>query len=111
MYSLSEKVDVSRGRKVAACARRSSGILFPPCSAGDLPQGESRIVLGVLDVVAGDRDGVGALGQLQLPDEVAAPAERHLADAEVELPHPAEPFVVERRDLVPGAEEPFAPGL
>src|SRR5690349_5280997 len=51
-------------------------------------------------VVARQRHGIDPLGELHLPDDVSVVAEGELAAGQVELPHPAEPLIVERLDLL-----------
>src|SRR5258705_9868748 len=63
----------------------------------------------VAHVLPGERDGAHALGQLDLEDHAPPMAEADFADAQIELPHPAEPLVVERGDLVAVSGEASAP--
>src|SRR4051794_14195518 len=64
---------------------------------------------GAAAVVAGERHDVPAGRELDLEHLAVLVAEGDLAGREVELPHPAEPLVVERPDLVPVAPEAVAP--
>src|SRR5512138_1984209 len=61
------------------------------------------------DVVAGAGDGGAVLAQLDLGDDMAAAQEAELAGGEVELPHAAEAFVVERGGLGAVGGEALAP--
>src|SRR5690348_11333935 len=65
------------------------------------------------DVVAGERDCILPLGELDLEDHLVHVPERNLAAGEIEIPHAAEAGVVERFGLFPVGVEapaPFAQG-
>src|SRR5260370_36968640 len=66
------------------------------------------------DVVARDRHHALLSGQLNLEHHHTVLAKRHFRAGEIELPHPAEPVVVEPLDLLAMRQEslpPDAPGL
>lgn len=68
-------------------------------------------LLGLADIVAGHRQHVVPARQLDLEVDEVLPAERGFRAGEVELPHAAEAFVVDRLDLVAVGHEALAPRL
>ena len=68
-----------------------------------------RFALRLEHIVAGDRQGVDLLGQLQLEDHHVRSRKATSQSREVELPHPAEALVVDRGDLGALGLEALAP--
>src|SRR5688572_33225860 len=67
--------------------------------------------LCVEHVVTREGRGLEAPGKLDLEDHHGAGAERGFRPSEVEVPHSAEPLVVDARRVVPAGAETLSPGL
>src|SRR5262245_58972176 len=79
--------------------------------AGARGLSESRRPLRFEHVIARQGKCVQALSQLKLKDHEVAVTEAHLGPCKIELPHPAEPFVVKRCGLCPILAEARPPFL
>src|SRR5215831_21160853 len=66
--------------------------------------------LGLEHVVAGNRQGAHALGELHLEHHEILMAEGRLRSGKVELPHPAEGLIADGCGLLPVGKEALAPG-
>src|ERR1700735_5092199 len=56
---------------------------------------KSHRAFGFEHIVAGDRQSIDLLCKLDLEHDESFAPESHLGAREIELPHPAEPFIVE----------------
>src|SRR5580698_7337750 len=63
----------------------------------------------VAHIVAGERQRIHAFGDLDLEHHLVLMAERHLGAGEIELPHPAEAFIIKRLDLAAVGLKPLLP--
>src|SRR5690606_10188755 len=68
-----------------------------------------RIPSSAIEVAARSRHRAETLGELELEHDQVAEAERRLEGGEIELPHPAEAFVIEGFRRIAIGQEPLAP--
>lgn len=106
-----------RGMDLAAPSQAkwpASARVWPHRQLAPLSRGLRNASDPIVNVVAGNRQGVYPLRELHLEDAETRQTERYFATLEVELPHAAEAFVVKGRRfgatgleaIVPGGERP-----